>query len=66
MQYAITMIATPDTYEYNIVEYENNIITRTASVTITDINNISPVKNNVSALIYAQEHAKEILDIYAK
>lgn len=64
MEYAIRMLATTDTYEYHIVEYTDLTISRKLVVTFKQLHDLNPkeVLNSTSALIYAQENTKYILD----
>lgn len=68
MDYYVHMYATEETYEYSILEMEGEDVNRHTKVTFMDIHNMFPefVYDNVSALIYAQEYSKEILDKFVK
>lgn len=64
MDYFVRMEATTDTYLYHIACVNENWI-EYKTLTFSDIRKLHPgtVKNNVDALLAAQEHAKEMFEL---
>lgn len=61
--YYVRMIATADTYEYDVISRQVDGTYALSSYTFAQVREMFPdVRNNVDALIALQEHGAEILD----
>lgn len=61
--YYVRMIATADTYEYDIISQQADGTYAFCSYTFAQVREMFPdVRNNIDALITLQEHGAEILD----
>lgn len=62
-EYYVRMIATADTYEYDIISQQVDGTYAFSSYTFAQVREMFPdVRNNIDALIALQEHGAEILD----
>ena len=62
-EYYVRMVATRDTYEYDIVSQQADGTYAFSSYTFAQVREMFPdVRNNIDALIALQEHGAEILD----
>ena len=61
--YYVRMIATADTYEYDIISQQVDDTYAFSSYTFAQVREMFPdVRSNIDALIALQEHGAEILD----
>ena len=62
-EYYVRMIATADTYEYDIVSQQADGTYAFSSYTFAQVREMFPdVRNNIDALVALQERGAEILD----
>lgn len=62
-EYYVRMVATADTYEYDIVSQQADGTYAFSSYTFAQVREMFPdVRGNIDALIALQEHGAEILD----
>lgn len=62
-EYYVRMIATADTYEYDVVSLQADGTYAFSSYTFAQVREMFPdVRDNIDALISLQEHGAEILD----
>lgn len=62
-EYYVRMVATADTYEYDIISQQADGTYTFYSYTFAQVLEMFPdVRNNIDALIALQEHGAEILD----
>lgn len=62
-EYYVRMIATADTYEYDIVYLEEDGTYAFKTYTFAQVHEMFPdIRNNIDALISLQEHGAEILE----
>lgn len=62
-EYYVRMVATADTYEYDIVSQQADGTYAFSSYTFAQVREMFPdVRSNIDALVTLQEHGAEILD----
>lgn len=62
-EYYVRMVATADTYEYDIISQQVDGTYAFSSYTFAQVREMFPdVSNSIDALIALQEHGAEILD----
>ena len=62
-EYYVRMVATADTYEYDIISQQADGAYSFSSYTFAQVREMFPdVRSNIDALIALQEHGLEILD----
>lgn len=62
-EYYVRMVATADTYEYDVISQQADGTYAFSSYTFAEVCEMFPdVRNNIDALIALQEHGAEILD----
>lgn len=62
-EYYVRMVATADTYEYDIISQQADGTYAFSSYTFAQVREMFPdVRNNIDALVALQEHGAEILD----
>ncbi len=62
-EYYVRMIASADTYEYDIISQHVDGTYAFSSYTFAQVREMFPdVRNNIDALIALQEHGAEIID----
>lgn len=62
-EYYVRMVATADTYEYDIISQRADGTYAFSSYTFSQVREMFPdVRSNIDALIALQEHGAEILD----
>ena len=62
-EYYVRMVATADTYEYDIISRRADGTYSLSSYTFAQVREMFPdVRGNIDALIALQEHGAEILD----
>lgn len=62
-EYYVRMIATSDTYEYDVISQQADGTYAFSSYTFAQVREMFPdVRNSIDALIALQEHGAEILD----
>ncbi len=63
IEYYVRMIATADTYEYDVISQHADGTYAFSSYTFAQVREMFPdVRSNIDALIALQEHGAEILD----
>lgn len=63
IEYYVRMVATADTYEYDVISKQADGTYAFSSYTFAEVCEMFPdVRNNIDALIALQEHGAEILD----
>lgn len=63
IEYYVRMIATADTYEYDVISRHADGTYAFSSYTFAQVREMFPdVRSNIDALIALQEHGAEILD----
>lgn len=62
-EYYVRMVATADTYEYDVISLRADGTYALSSYTFAQVREMFPdVRGNIDALIALQEHGAEILD----
>lgn len=62
-EYYVRMVATADTYEYDVIYQQVNGAYAFSSYTFAQVREMFPdVRNSIDALIALQEHGAEIID----
>ena len=62
-EYYVRMVATADTYEYDVISQQADGTYSFSSYTFAQVREMFPdVRNNIDALVALQEHGAEILD----
>lgn len=62
-EYCVRMVATADTYEYDVISHRADGTYAFSSYTFAQVREMFPdVRDNVDALIALREHGAEILD----
>lgn len=62
-EYYVRMVATADTYEYDIISQQADGTYEFSSYTFAQVREMFPdVRNSIDALIALQEHGAEIID----
>lgn len=62
-EYYVRMVATADTYEYDVIYQQVDDAYAFSSYTFAQVCEMFPdVRNNIDALIALQEHGTEIID----
>lgn len=62
-EYYVRMVATADTYEYDVISQQVDGTYSFSSYTFAQVREMFPdVRNGIDALIALQEHGAEILD----
>lgn len=62
-EYYVRMVATADTYEYNVISQQEDGTYSFYSYTFAQVREMFPdVRSNIDALIALQEHGAEIID----
>lgn len=62
-EYYVRMVATADTYEYDVISQQVDGTYSFSSYTFAQVREMFPdVRGNIDALIALQEHGPEILD----
>lgn len=62
-EYYVRMVATADTYEYDIISQQVDGSYAFSSYTFAQVREMFPdARNNIDALIALQEHGAEIID----
>lgn len=62
-EYYVRMVATADTYEYDVISHQVDGTYSFSSYTFAQVREMFPdVRDNIDALITLQEHGAEILD----
>lgn len=62
-EYYVRMVATADTYEYDVISRQADGTYAFSSYTFAQVREMFPdVRGNIDALVVLQEHGAEILD----